>query len=71
MSERGYRVSYDIRKTFVPKRIDLKTGEISCETLHHMVFNVSFPEKPIRGIFEEDPRHISGNVSNTELHQSK
>lgn len=47
-SERGFRASVDIHRMDVPKRVNLNTGEICCETKKVYRIEVRYPPSDIR-----------------------
>jgi hypothetical protein len=48
MAERGFHVTVDDREEHIPRSIDLKTGELTCEKRHHFLIKVQFRGTDIR-----------------------
>ncbi len=48
MAERGFHVTVDDREEHIPRRVDLKTGELECEKRHHFLIKVQFRGTEIR-----------------------
>lgn len=74
LSERGFTVSFDCRKTFVPVRVIPETWDIISETRSAYAFDIRFPKNQIRGTSIESDialRDLANDVSETEQIRSE
>jgi adenylate kinase len=48
LAERGFNVAVDSREEYKPVKLDLMTGDITCDSIHHHLIKVQFQGSDIR-----------------------